>query len=470
MSQLLVNKMLSSLCDEYELQIDDKKQEFIDTQFILLCLIHAPEFSKSDVEWLDNFEYKINTTGKILTYYSNDWKPFKDSRVLSNEWMDIFTLLLYKNFLNIKNINKKNVELLKVINSVFKCLDLASSSWLKKGSELHRSIIEDFERIINNISQYEHLLDDAVISQLSNFNKPLVVLPITILFSEGPIARAYLATIHSMGFTPQKIIHLVPSDDITTKKPIGRLLPETVRKKYAAALHKQRIHYWPNKISKYLPELKKIIFDSVIKDYQFSQVTLDNANRLRPLSYFCSNIETLLIKNLRDDLLMECLQKLSETTILYTGGGFVPKDLLDIKSIKMIHIHPGFLPQIKGADCFLWSLLLHGRASASCFFMDDGLDTGEIILASWLPKISFKISRNNYNLITLYRSIYSYVDPWVRSFALRQVIKKYSSTNFYSISATKQDANNDTTLNFMHNKIKNIVMNDLFTNSKINYD
>ena len=60
MSQLLANKMLSSLCDEYELQIDDKKQEFIDTQFILLCLIHTPEFSKSDVEWLDNFEYKIN--------------------------------------------------------------------------------------------------------------------------------------------------------------------------------------------------------------------------------------------------------------------------------------------------------------------------------------------------------------------------------------------------------------------------
>ena len=110
MSQLLANKMLSSLCDEYELQIDDKKQEFIDTQFILLCLIHTPEFSKSDVEWLDNFEYKINTTGKIVTYYSNDWKPLIDSRVLSNEWMDIFTLLLYKNFLNIKNINKKNIN------------------------------------------------------------------------------------------------------------------------------------------------------------------------------------------------------------------------------------------------------------------------------------------------------------------------------------------------------------------------
>ena len=110
MSQLLVNKMLSSLCDENELQIDDKKQEFIDTQFILLCLIHAPEFSKSDVEWLDNFEYKINTTGKIVTYYSNDWKPFKDSRVLSNEWMDIFTLLLYKNFLNIVKYFEKGLK------------------------------------------------------------------------------------------------------------------------------------------------------------------------------------------------------------------------------------------------------------------------------------------------------------------------------------------------------------------------
>ena len=463
MSQLLVNKMLSSLREEYEFQVDDKKPEFIDTQFILLCLIHAKEFSKSDTEALLNLERQINITGKIVTRYNKKWKPYKSSKALPHIWIDIFTVLLYKHFLHIKSINTIDVELMKVINSVLKCLDLATTSWLKKGSELYKSIGDDFERIANKISQHEHAFNNEFIDNSRNFNKSLVVLPITVLFWEGPIARAYLATIHSMGFEPKKIIHLVASHEIVTKRPVGKLFPETLRKKYAAIIQKQRIHYWPKKIAKYQPELKKTIANSIIEDYQFSQDILDNANELQPLTYFCSNVETLLIKNLRDTLLTERLKQLPESTLLYTGGGMVPKQLLDISNIKLIHIHPGFLPRLRGADCTLWSVLMYDTTSASCFFMDDDIDIGNIILASWLPQTSFKISHNKYDSKTLYRSIYSFFDPWVRSFVLRQVIKKYSGTNFYAISTTKQVKDSGTTLDFMHNKIKDVVMDKLFS-------
>ena len=463
MSQQLVNNLLSKLREKHEYVQDDYMQhEFIETKSVLLCLMHTKEFSKSDTDWLLNFEYQINITGKIVTHYTKKWKPNKSSKVLQNEWIDIFTLLLYKHFLDIKNLNKTDTELLKIINSIFKSLDLASSSWLKKGSELYTSISEDFERVINNVSHDENLSGNDFIDNFTKSNKSLEVLPITVLFFEGPIARAYLATIYSMGFKPQKIIHLVSRHDVVTKKSIGKLFPDSLRKTYAATIHKQKIHYWPNKISKDQPELKKSIFNCIINDYQFSQAILDNANKLKPLTYFCSNIEILLIDNLGDSLLIERLKRLPESTLLYTGGGIVPKDLLDISTIKFIHIHPGFLPRLRGADCTLWSLLLYGRTSASCFYMDDGIDTGNIILASWLPRISFKISRNNYDLITLYRSIYSFLDPWVRSFVLRQVIKKYGSTNFYSIHASKQDSDNGTSLNFMHNKIKDVVIEHLF--------
>ena len=152
-----------------------------------------------------------------------------------------------------------------------------------------------------------------------------------------------------------------------------------------------------------------------------------------------------------------------ESTLLYTGGGIVPKQLLDISNIKLIHIHPGFLPRLRGADCTLWSVLMYETTSASCFYMDDGIDIGNIILASWLPKISFKISHNKYDSKTLYQSIYSYLDPWVRSFVLRQVINKYSGTNFYAISATEQVKDSGITLHFMHNKIKDVVIDKLFS-------
>ena len=464
MSQLLVNNIISRLCEEHEYaQYDYRYLNAIDTQNVLLCLIHAKEFSKSDIEVLINLEHQINISGEIVTRYTKQWRPYKPYKALSSEWIDIFTVLLYKYFLHIKNINTKNAELMKVINSVFKCLDLATTSWLKKGSELYKSISDDFERMANNISQHEHAFNNEFIGNTRNLNKSLVVLPITVLFWEGPIARAYLAIIHSMGFVPQKIIHLVASHDIVTKKPIGKLFPETLRKKYASSIQKQRMHYWPKKIATYHPEIKKSIDSSVIKNFQFSKDTLNNANEKHPLSYFCSNVDILLIKNLRDNLLIEHLQQLPESTLLYTGGGIVPKHLLDISNIKLIHIHPGFLPMFRGADCTLWSVLMYGKISASCFYMDDGIDTGNIILASWLPKISFKISHNKYDLKTLYRSIYSYFDPWVRSFVLRQVIKKYSGTNFYAISATEQVKDSGTTLHFMHNKIKDVVMCKLFS-------
>lgn len=464
MTQLLVNNLLSRLCEEHEYtQYDYRYLKVIDTQNVLLCLMKAKEFSKSDTEALLNLERQINITGKIVTRYNKKWKPYKSSKALPHIWIDIFTVLLYKHFLHIKSINTIDVELMKVINSVLKCLDLATTSWLKKGSELYKSIGDDFERIANKISQHEHAFNNEFIDNSRNFNKSLVVLPITVLFWEGPIARAYLATIHSMGFEPKKIIHLVASHEIVTKRPVGKLFPETLRKKNAAIIQKQRIHYWPKKIAKYQPELKKTIANSIIEDYQFSQDILDNANELQPLTYFCSNVETLLIKNLRDTLLTERLKQLPESTLLYTGGGMVPKQLLDISNIKLIHIHPGFLPRLRGADCTLWSVLMYDTTSASCFFMDDDIDIGNIILASWLPQTSFKISHNKYDSKTLYRSIYSFFDPWVRSFVLRQVIKKYSGTNFYAISTTKQVKDSGTTLHFMHNKIKDVVMDKLFS-------
>ena len=43
---------------------------------------------------------------------------------------------------------------------------------------------------------------------------------------------------------------------------------------------------------------------------------------------------------------------------------------------------------ICGADCMLWSALIFGYPSASCFYMDEGKDTGNIVEAYWLPSLA----------------------------------------------------------------------------------
>ena len=46
---------------------------------------------------------------------------------------------------------------------------------------------------------------------------------------------------------------------------------------------------------------------------------------------------------------------------------------------KFIHIHPGYLPEIKGADGSLWHINKHNNIGISSFFMSKKIDEGLVI-------------------------------------------------------------------------------------------
>ena len=155
------------------------------------------------------------------------------------------------------------------------------------------------------------------------------------------------------------------------------------------------------------------------------------------------------------------LTKTKEGAILYTGGGIVPPSLLNIKDTRFIHIHPGYLPDVKGADCTLWSTMIYGRASASCFFMSPGIDTGDIIMPRWMPELSIMIDKTKYDDRTLYRAVYSYLDPWVRSTVLREFLS--TSREFEDIETIVQDEKDGCTYYFMGKEIKKVALISLFS-------
>ena len=85
-----------------------------------------------------------------------------------------------------------------------------------------------------------------------------------------------------------------------------------------------------------------------------------------------------------------------------------------VEHLKFLHIHPGFLPNIRGADCALWSSLLTGHTSATCFYMSPGIDTGDIIRPCWLPSLSFAVDTRDIDLQSMYRILYGFLDPRIR--------------------------------------------------------
>ena len=204
-------------------------------------------------------------------------------------------------------------------------------------------------------------------------------------------------------------------------------------------MQRKKIHYWANHLSRKYPNTINSIFNALMENFGFCQKSMSNANKNISLENYTENytdcVESLLIDGLKDRSLFNKLSN-EAGMILYTGGGIVPESLLSIPQIKFLHIHPGYLPNIRGADCALWSYLLTGHFSASCFYLAEGIDVGDVLLALWLPKLKLHINSKNIDLKEQYRMMYAFIDPWIRSFVLREFLQSHDDLS--ALSQKKQ--------------------------------
>lgn len=441
----------------YRSSTDNK---YIDLEATLTHFLKNGEWN-TDVE---HFTYelarKIEITKKFETVYSLGWTKIKDSKIASSLVSSLAALFIYISFKKLQDNNAPTEELFRRMNALMKALDISREEWIVEGSPLYQDIENDLKLLSRKlpIEKQESSLNIVNLDQPTFTSK---IVPITILYSEGPIARAYLAMFKSMGLKPKKIIHIVSSIDVSTKKPITKLLPLKYRIKYAAYLQEAKMNYWPRKIEKRYPKLQQNIFKEVNEKFNISFDILNMTTKKLNLSEYCENVETIFAYGLNDEKLNVKLSEDKEGTILYTGGGIVSPSLLSISDTKFIHIHPGFLPDIKGADCSLWSSMLFGRASASCFYMSPGIDTGDMIMSRWMPEFSF-YKNETFEEKTLYRAIYSFLDPWIRAVVLRELLNSYNEFN--TIEAVAQNEKEGYTYYFMHGKLKTIAYQKLFHN------
>ncbi len=56
------------------------------------------------------------------------------------------------------------------------------------------------------------------------------------------------------------------------------------------------------------------------------------------------------------------------------------KPILEIPKIATVNIHTGFLPQYRGLESRRWAILEGGPVGVSAHLVDEGLDTGEILV------------------------------------------------------------------------------------------
>lgn len=177
-----------------------------------------------------------------------------------------------------------------------------------------------------------------------------------------------------------------------------------------------------------------------------------------------NNVRSFKFCDYNDQILIKLIKKNSRNAFLYTNGGIVPNELTSNKSIKIIHLHPGIVPDFKGSDCLLWSALKTKSLGASCFYMNSGIDEGSIIHTKRfdLPKMPSLIPFLNKELeTTAYRALLYSIDPHLRASLLIEVLNKYPDINLKFLPCNKQKFEVEFAYLAMHKKLRLKTMKSL---------
>lgn len=434
----------------------------------LFILITENNFTAHTDSEINFFSKKYDIFQQLSSTYDDNGRTLS-TEPLCEEGLQVFASLLYLRVLMSVNQDASEVDRAKYINVCWKAF---SSIPLPEFLDTAPNNLKILQRDLLNDLPAKSLINKRLINHFEESipqisGEGFRIVPIDVLFYEGPIARAYLEMLYSLRCKPRRIIHLVAENNLITKKKVGSFLPSFLRYKYAATVQSRQIHHWPQYLFRTEKKLCIELFNQLQQVLKIKTSIISDSLKLKSLNHYADKIITCPITSLKDSRFLDFIKQQDASNYLFTGGGFLPQDFFDLKKAKFIHIHPGYLPDIRGADCLLWSVMFSDYPSASCFFLDSDIDTGDVINATFLPKISLPPTAARLNLKMSYRLLYSFIDPWIRSVNLRDTL---INTNYFEkIASYPQCKSEGHNFHFMHEKLKGDVIKKILNKDNINY-
>lgn len=224
-------------------------------------------------------------------------------------------------------------------------------------------------------------------------------LNISVLYWPSIRSIAYLQVFRDLGIVPSKV-YFLEGDNNGVLEPLMR-------------------------------EAKKYDYCKLFFDVNFNINSFMKENEI--------DFELLPTSNINDKIIVSTLQKDSHDYILFTGGGVLKKEILNVG--EFIHVHPGILPEFRGSTCFYFSLLTDGQLGSTAIFLNENIDEGNIIEETRF-KINYFVSEDQ-PLFTDY-----ILDPYIRAFTLKKLLVSYRLSG--SIKGASQTQVNAPTYYVMH--------------------
>ncbi|QEK11997.1 methionyl-tRNA formyltransferase [Crassaminicella thermophila] len=99
------------------------------------------------------------------------------------------------------------------------------------------------------------------------------------------------------------------------------------------------------------------------------------------------NIPVLQPENVKEESVILEIEKLAPDCIVVVAfGQILPKKILDIPPYGCINVHASLLPKYRGAAPINWAIINGEKISGvTTMYMDEGLDTGDMILKKEIP-------------------------------------------------------------------------------------
>jgi hypothetical protein len=267
------------------------------------------------------------------------------------------------------------------------------------------------------------------------------------------VCRAYLTYLNSEGFRPKKILLI---DFIAKSKrndTLIRLFGKT------STIHLLRMYRWV--AGKRNTDKKKWVELSRIMDSKFE----NSVNFFGEFNYsdYAGEVCQLVIDGFDDPALLDVVERSDIRTMLYTGGGIVRPRLLELSNKELIHIHPGVVPYVKGADGILWSALVRKKLGYSGFYMNPGIDTGDVLITKEYPIPVFdKSLLKEFSADDLYKALLFSYDAHMRAKTLILLLDNWKRTSnpLWDMSRQKQKEEGRIYF-FMHPRLRSAVLESM---------
>ena len=145
--------------------------------------------------------------------------------------------------------------------------------------------------------------------------------------------------------------------------------------------------------------------------------------------------------DINDPELVEYVSESDTDVFIFTGGGILRHNMLN-SGARFLHLHPGIVPDYRGSTCFYYSMINEDYCGVTAYFMDEKIDTGDIIYQKKFPKPNHQFVDDVY-------------DAYIRSETLIDVLKNQM---VFNTDLVRQNPDDGETYYVIHPVLKHIAI------------